>query len=495
MLMADAYAKYISEHGETQFEQFVAEGIKCSPHFQFWHITLELILLILSFVRSIREGNFDLYIESLSNIASWMFAMDHTNYSRCLPVHIRDMMTLKHVHPNVFVQFCAGNFVIRKTKCKFSAMGTDQAHEQNNALVKGNGGAVGITENRSALLRWMLAGPEVAHLVQEFDHQIHIGQEDGLLHHEQIRSCQTVFLQEVKSLYQVINSYGNPFLERSNDLLVLDTRDIVDFSATRAVREIENLGRMQYETFVHQRLETGSVSIYEPIKRNSLAIFKHLKNSLHHKRDSKIASLRSDVSLFSSLYIACQVRESNMTSFFEHENQAFPPSLAHNGQMRTGTKSELIECLLEQINIPITQQHPQVDAVALDGGAIIHMLSPGLAKTFKQYTSEVFMPFLQQKLEYVKRLDLVFDQYFNNSLKTATRKSRGHGTRRRVSAENHLPTNWQSFLHVDANKTELFTYLAKEIHLMPVKENKQIIVTQGSGVLSTPENLYAGRSR
>ena len=73
--------------------------------------------------------------------------MDHTNYSRWLPegLQIRDMMTLNHVHPNVFVQFCAGNFVVRKkcklgrkTKCK---LGQDQAHEQSNALVNRKGRA------------------------------------------------------------------------------------------------------------------------------------------------------------------------------------------------------------------------------------------------------------------------------------------------------------------------------------------------------------------
>ena len=34
-----------------------------------------------------------------------------------------------------------------KTGRAFSAMAIDQAHEQNNAAVKGDGGAVGLTEN------------------------------------------------------------------------------------------------------------------------------------------------------------------------------------------------------------------------------------------------------------------------------------------------------------------------------------------------------------
>ena len=47
----------------------------------------------------------------------------------------------------------------------FSAIPLDQAHEQNNAYVKGDGGAIGLTDNATALRRWMVAGPEVTRLI------------------------------------------------------------------------------------------------------------------------------------------------------------------------------------------------------------------------------------------------------------------------------------------------------------------------------------------
>ena len=39
-----------------------------------------------------------------------------------------------------------GHWVVHKTKNRFSAMPIDQAHEQNNAIVKESGGAVGLTQ-------------------------------------------------------------------------------------------------------------------------------------------------------------------------------------------------------------------------------------------------------------------------------------------------------------------------------------------------------------
>ena len=53
----------------------------------------------------------------------------------------------------------------------FSAMPIDQAHEQNNGVVKGSDGAVGLTQNPSAFRKWLLAGPEQARLIHEFEQQ------------------------------------------------------------------------------------------------------------------------------------------------------------------------------------------------------------------------------------------------------------------------------------------------------------------------------------
>ena len=66
--------------------------------------------------------------------------------------------------------------------------------------------------------------------------------------------------------------------------------------------------------------------------------------------------------------------------FLRHENQPFPPSLSHAGNLRTGTKSELLQCF-EEIALTSTQA-PEVTCVILDGAAIVQMLKPGMAKNF-----------------------------------------------------------------------------------------------------------------
>ena len=87
---------------------------------------------------------------------------------RWLPVHIRDMILLEEIHPAVFAEFMNGHFVMQKTQRNFSSIPIDYAHEQNNKCVKGDGGAIGLTENTSELLRWIVSGPEIARVINEF---------------------------------------------------------------------------------------------------------------------------------------------------------------------------------------------------------------------------------------------------------------------------------------------------------------------------------------
>jgi len=66
-------------------------------------------------------------------------------------------------------------------------MPVDQAHEQNNRIVKTAGGFIGLTENPNALKRWMVSGPEVARSINEFEEQVFQGSMDSeeQFHHQE----------------------------------------------------------------------------------------------------------------------------------------------------------------------------------------------------------------------------------------------------------------------------------------------------------------------
>ena len=135
------------------------------------------------------------------------------------------MTSLHETHQDIYVHFVNGNFVIRKSQCRYSAISIDQAHEQNNALVKDEGGAIGLTENPAAFLRWTNAGPEIARVVTEFEHYKTRSQaQNEKQHHKQTKEIQTSFKKDATALIDVIDDMGNPFQQESVDLLVLDSK-------------------------------------------------------------------------------------------------------------------------------------------------------------------------------------------------------------------------------------------------------------------------------
>jgi hypothetical protein len=499
LLLNKAYAEYTRNHEETEtlkhMEAWCEEKIAASPQFCFWFNILQLELQVMIFVRSLRQGNFMLYIDSLSQLVPWFFSLDHTNYARWIPIHLRDMINLRVKHPAVHKEFMLGNFTIRKTGRAFSNIALDQAHEQNNASVKGDGGAVGLTQNPSALRRWMVCGPEMARLIEEFQASIdRTGTVSDLRHHEQTKSTQRTFYSQVKVLSSVIDDMGNPFNDNSNDLLVLDTKDLADQAVVTALYNLEKTGRQQYDTFVDERLITRVRPVNDTIKRNNFPLFSRQPVRNKSLVKHKLLSMKSDCSLFSSLFISCQTREGDLEEFFAHENQACPPSISNMGKLRLGTKSDIVSCLEDLIPsstndvIPDVQSSsspgvPAVDAVILDGAVIVNMLKPGTARTFSDYATKIFMPYIILQLKHVDRVDLVWDEYIHGSLKTYTRSVRGKGSRRRVEASSTLPKNWQEFLRNDENKSELFSFLSLQV--AKLETEKQIIVTHHRNVICT----------
>ena len=146
-------------------------------------------------------------------------------------------------------------------------------------------------------------------------------------------------------------------------------------------------------------------------------------------------------------------------------------------------KADLVKCL-EIINVSDDKQ-PPVDAIILDGAVAVQMMAPGAARTFGQYFDMVFQPFILKQLESASRIDIVWDVYRKDSLKSATREKRGSGRRRKVFPSTHIPSNWQSFLRVDDNKTDLFSLLAQQAVTLPIEEGKELYSTRGDRVLTS----------
>ena len=172
---------------------------------------------------------------------------------------------------------------MQKTAKAFSSIPLDKAHEQNNELIKGEGGVIGITENPNALLRWMVAGPELTRMVAEFEciEEEHITNQTRNPHHEQSSASQKRFTCHVQSLVSTIEEPGDPFEEESMGLISLVSKDIpvADPAMKATLNKIESVGKDQYESFIKERITERSKPIDDSISRNKLPLWNPMSKS------------------------------------------------------------------------------------------------------------------------------------------------------------------------------------------------------------------------
>ena len=144
-------------------------------------------------------------------------------------------------------------------------------------------------------------------------------------------------------------------------------------------------------------------------EEQSIFIFKSIVTS---KPKQRIMQIDDYILIFTS-------RKGDLDSFFSHENQSYPASISKYGKLRTCIAKPDFWKGLDMLTEPHFHS-PNVYMKVVDEPGFVNMNLPKSSRTFGDYCEE-----LKQKasnIAYdVQCLDLVFDIYLPNSLKTQTR--------------------------------------------------------------------------
>ena len=117
----------------------------------------------------------------------------------------------------------------------------------------------------------MLAGPEQARKLKEFEAGFSEGSEMPY-HHEETLPTQQSFREQVLSFAKTISDMGNPFMNDTAELLMLDTCDVMNESVTNTVHTVDKLEKSQYGEY-HQSVVVDSTrSIHDPIYNCTLRV-------------------------------------------------------------------------------------------------------------------------------------------------------------------------------------------------------------------------------
>ncbi|XP_070537990.1 uncharacterized protein [Ptychodera flava] len=89
---------------QAKYKAHLEERSRSNANYAFWNSYLEMVQVLLLFIRATREGGWELHLSVLRDMLPWYFAYGRVNYSRYLPVYLQEMSALK-----VTIQVCMKN--------------------------------------------------------------------------------------------------------------------------------------------------------------------------------------------------------------------------------------------------------------------------------------------------------------------------------------------------------------------------------------------------
>ena len=203
------------EKFEVDFHAFKVKGYANSGIFSYWNKFINNFAAVLrDLTRSFREAYWLLHISSVNRAIDLCFSFDRINYKRWLPMYYEDCLALPRRFPKMYSSFLMGDFVVRHTSRKGSAVPMDQALEKAyNKPAKSSSGIIGFSRRKEAVCKWNL----IKHEKDKFRNFLYNvcqmnDNDDYRVHHELSENITAADKESVRAVMKNIAQRGNPFL-------------------------------------------------------------------------------------------------------------------------------------------------------------------------------------------------------------------------------------------------------------------------------------------
>ena len=212
------------------------------------------------------------------------------------------------------------------------------------------------------------------------------------------------------------------------------------------------------------------------------------KNVSVKATEEKLITVNADKDLFGRLLVGANAQQINLREVLSYELSPVACSWAHQDRsLRKTAKSTL--CSILEKNVTVLPRLPVLtsDTVyIIDGMALVQRMKYGGGGTFGElslkYYRAITQPLSQQNCNEVH---VVFDHYWETSIKNNKRSRRGASTALKVkicSNATPIPKQWDKYISNCKNKTNLCNFVSTSFcHTGQEKlpENKKIIIGGG----------------
>ena len=437
------------------------------------------VLLMMLYVRAEREGEFALHLYACKMMMPYFFAAKHINYARYGICYLNSMEKLPE---SVLGPFMKGEHVMRHQPGIWNAIWSDMLIETSYMKVgKGPVGVIGFTTSPVTMKLWAKS----MHAETAYISELH--------------SCRGESNSE-----QITHKMENESRIKSDEADRLKLRTFLSncIHPLNIESHTENLlcniwtGEIAgKEVNVHNSVSLGIKMMSDFKKELPHGFRKAISSSVitmpdgkKRKRGTSNETYNTDV-IFSRVIYLMSIGQLEFEHLFSYELAPFPTALCHqSGDPRyTQSKSDLKNLLQSKIS----SRNLNFDSIIIDGNAMLHSAihwpkGADVSKLIEGIGSYIFQLLTNCDIY------LIFDRYYNFSIKSDTRQERrGAFLKDHKFTENTPLPSKEAALASTKNKVQLIEIIANRLLTAAASHNtiNKLIITSAN---PTPTQIHLG---
>lgn len=183
----DVHQHLIALNLQSHIETFV-EGLKGNSNARFAVQYMEMVLRGQMFLFASRNRDWLGHLQASEEICCDLFSQDRVKYMRMMPFYIASQYALQESDPDTWRALQEGDFCVTKSDLPFVSLEVDHAGEQENKVLKVDGGITGIANNANTRNRYCITAPIISRMVAEMKEHVSCPTVEHHKHHQLVPS-------------------------------------------------------------------------------------------------------------------------------------------------------------------------------------------------------------------------------------------------------------------------------------------------------------------
>ena len=460
--LQNAKADDVSESFVRRLSDFV-EGIrrgKLGKTAQFWINYCDAVVIMVTFLRAVKENDVDLYISCLRAMCPALFASNRLHYARYLPLYHAQLAA---VDADAMELLRQNGLSVSRSHVPACRIPVDQTIEQTiNRSAKSAGGVVGFSRNKNAYYRWCVTRHKRASFLDAMYEHLAINHTSGTTHgslrQAELRSSE----KEVRQLLVAFANFNNPFampVTANDKLICLSSGRPANEDIETDLLRYFHKGEESVKQFLKDRLVDRTVKFHDRLPKSNLKTFactavqKKLTSS-----QQKTVKVTAERNLLGRLVFLSQTNDISLKKVFNFSLSPVPWSLATGDGCLAKTNKAVLMHLLEKDATASSTDDIAGDVVSIvDGNALIRCFTC-VPATFGELAHQLFL-----SLPKSRTVHFVTDWYVSNSIKDAERLRRGQSKVHLLGGPaTKVPRDFSSFLLESENKQQLIRFICSQ---------------------------------